>query len=79
MKKLTVLVLGVFLVVSALAFSGCAKKAPTPKKPAVTKKVAKPAKKVTKKVTKKAAKKGAKKVTKKAAKKATAKTAKAKS
>ena len=37
MKKLTVLVLGVFLVVSALAFSGCAKKQPAkpaPKAPA---------------------------------------------
>ncbi len=56
MKKLTVLVLGVFLVVSALAFSGCAKKAVAPKKAPkapVVKKV--PTKKVTKKVT---AKKG---------------------
>ena len=37
MKKLTVLVLGVFLTVSALAFSGCAKKQtakPAPKAPA---------------------------------------------
>ena len=47
MKKLTVLVLGVFLTVSALAFSGCAKKPSAPSKPAVAKKatVAKPTKK----------------------------------
>ena len=46
MKKLTVLVLGAFLVVSALAFSGCAKKQapkPAPKAPATVTAPAAPA------------------------------------
>ncbi len=48
MKKLTVLILGVFLVVSVLAFSGCAKKPapkPAPTAPAVPAAPAAPAKK----------------------------------
>ncbi len=55
MKKLTVLVLGVFLVISTFAFSGCAKKAAAPAKPAkpaAVKKAAKPAKKTAAKTAK---------------------------
>lgn len=65
MKKLTVLMLGMFLVVSAVAFSGCAKKS-APKAPvAVQKAVKTPAAVTAKKAVKAPAKKAVK--TKKAA------------
>ncbi len=70
MKKLTVLIVGMFLVLSTLAFSGCAKKAaaPAPKAPAAPK-VVKKAPMAPKKVVKKTAKKTAAKKTAMVAKK----------
>ncbi len=69
MKKLTVLIVGMFLVLSTLAFSGCAKKAaaPAPKAPVAPKVVKAP--KAPKKVVKKTAKKTTAKKTAMVAKK----------